>query len=330
MLELTSVVFKDAAHLRHIIDKIVSNVGRRVDESSPMCDARLKDGSRVNVVIPPVAIYGPCLTIRKFGREVLTPERIVSSGGSSEAILEYLDAAVRTRLNIIVSGGTGSGKTTLLNVLSGFIPATERIVTCEDAAELRLRQVHVISLESKPANVEGRGQITIRDLVRNALRMRPDRIIVGEVRGGEALDMLQAMNTGHDGSMSTVHANNPRDVINRLETLVLLAGTELPSRAIRGQIASAINVIVQTERLRGGSRKIVGVAEVFGLKEGEIGLNELFAFRQVSVTPDGRAVGYHTATGTLSTFQDHFKANGTDLPESMFEPSMQPPQDKLY
>ena len=295
-----------------------------------MCDARLKDGSRVNVVIPPVAIYGPCLTIRKFGREVLTPERIVSSGGSSEAILEYLDAAVRTRLNIIVSGGTGSGKTTLLNVLSGFIPATERIVTCEDAAELRLRQVHVISLESKPANVEGRGQITIRDLVRNALRMRPDRIIVGEVRGGEALDMLQAMNTGHDGSMSTVHANNPRDVINRLETLVLLAGTELPSRAIRGQIASAINVIVQTERLRGGSRKIVGVAEVFGLKEGEIGLNELFAFRQVSVTPDGRAVGYHTATGTLSTFQDHFKANGSDLPESMFEPSKEPPQDKLY
>ena len=281
-------------------------------------------------MIPPVAIYGPCLTIRKFGREVLTPERIVSTGGSSEAILEYLDAAVKTRLNIIVSGGTGSGKTTLLNVLSGFIPPSERIVTCEDAAELRLRQVHVISLESKPANVEGRGQITIRDLVRNALRMRPDRIIVGEVRGGEALDMLQAMNTGHDGSMSTVHANNPRDVINRLETLVLLAGTELPSRAIRGQIASAINVIVQTERLRGGARKIVGVAEVFGLKEGEIGLNELFAFRQVAVTPDGRAVGYHTATGTLSTFQDHFKANGADLPESMFEPAKQPAAEGLY
>ena len=295
-----------------------------------MCDARLKDGSRVNVVIPPVAIYGPCLTIRKFGREVLTPERIVTTGGSSEAILEYLDAAVKTRLNIIVSGGTGSGKTTLLNVLSGFIPATERIVTCEDAAELRLRQVHVISLESKPANVEGRGQITIRDLVRNALRMRPDRIIVGEVRGGEALDMLQAMNTGHDGSMSTVHANNPRDVINRLETLVLLAGIELPSRAIRGQIASAINVIVQTERLRGGGRKIVGVAEVFGLREGEIGLNELFAFRQVAVTPDGRAVGYHTATGTLSTFQDHFKANGAELPESMFEPTQQPAMEELY
>jgi len=267
---------------------------------------------------------------RKFGREILTPERIVTSGGSSEAILEYLDAAVKTRLNILVSGGTGSGKTTMLNVLSGFIPATERIVTCEDAAELRLRQVHVISLESKPANVEGRGQISIRDLVRNALRMRPDRIIVGEVRGGEALDMLQAMNTGHDGSMSTVHANNPRDVINRLETLVLLAGTELPSRAIRGQIASAINVIVQTERLRGGARKIVGVAEVFGLRDGEIGLNEVFSFRQVAVTPDGRAVGYHTATGTGTTFAEHFKANGVELPESMFEPTPQPSAEDMY
>ena len=329
-IELTNLAFEDEASLRRVIDRIVSTIGRRVDESEPMCDARLKDGSRVNVVIPPVAIYGPCLTIRKFGREVLTPERIVTTGGSSEAILEYLDAAVKTRLNVIVSGGTGSGKTTLLNVLSAFIPGTERIVTCEDAAELRLRQVHVISLESKPANVEGRGQITIRDLVRNALRMRPDRIIVGEVRGGEALDMLQAMNTGHDGSMSTVHANNPRDVINRLETLVLLAGTELPSRAIRNQIASAVNIIVQTERLRGGARKIVSVAEVFGLHEGEIGLNELFAFKQIAVTPDGRAVGYHTATGTLSTFQDHFKSNGVQLPDDMFEPAQQPPMEKLY
>jgi len=329
-IELTNLAFEDEASLRRVIDRIVSTIGRRVDESEPMCDARLKDGSRVNVVIPPVAIYGPCLTIRKFGREILTPERIVTSGGSSEAILEYLDAAVKTRLNILVSGGTGSGKTTMLNVLSGFIPATERIVTCEDAAELRLRQVHVISLESKPANVEGRGQISIRDLVRNALRMRPDRIIVGEVRGGEALDMLQAMNTGHDGSMSTVHANNPRDVINRLETLVLLAGTELPSRAIRGQIASAINVIVQTERLRGGARKIVGVAEVFGLRDGEIGLNEVFSFRQVAVTPDGRAVGYHTATGTGTTFAEHFKANGVELPESMFEPTPQPSAEDMY
>ncbi len=328
-IELTNLSFEDEASLRRVIDRIVSTIGRRVDESEPMCDARLKDGSRVNVVIPPVAIYGPCLTIRKFGREVLTPERIVASGGSSEAILEYLNAAVQTRLNIIVSGGTGSGKTTLLNVLSGFIPAEERIVTCEDAAELRLRQVHVISLESKPANVEGHGQISIRELVRNALRMRPDRIIVGEVRGGEALDMLQAMNTGHDGSMSTVHANNPRDAISRLETLVLLAGTELPSRAIRGQISSAINIVVQTERLRGGARKIVNVAEVFGLHEGEIGMNELFAFKQVAVTPDGRAVGYHTPTGTQSIFQDHFKSNGVEFLESMFEPVKQPSEEHL-
>ena len=329
-IELTNLAFEDEASLRRVIDRIVSTIGRRVDESEPMADARLKDGSRVNVVIPPVAIYGPALTIRKFGREMLTPERLVETGGSSEAILEYLDAAVRTRLNIIVSGGTGSGKTTMLNVLSGFIGATERIVTCEDAAELRLRQVHVVSLESKPPNVEGRGQITIRDLVRNALRMRPDRIIVGEVRGGEALDMLQAMNTGHDGSMSTVHANNPRDVINRLETLVLLAGTELPSRAIRGQIASAIHIIVQTERLRGGARKIVSVAEVFGLREGEIGLNEIFTFKHVGVTPEGRAVGYHTATGTGTTFAEHFKANGASLPESMFEPTPEPPAERLY
>ena len=329
-IELTNLAFEDEGSLRRVIDRIVSTIGRRVDESEPMCDARLKDGSRVNVVIPPVAIYGPCLTIRKFGREVLTPERIVTSGGSSEAVLEYLQAAVQTRLNIIVSGGTGSGKTTLLNVLSGFIPPNERIVTCEDAAELRLRQVHVISLESKPANVEGRGQITIRDLVRNALRMRPDRIIVGEVRGGEALDMLQAMNTGHDGSMSTVHANNARDAISRLETLVLLAGTELPSRAIRGQISSAINIVVQTERLRGGSRKIVSVAEVQGIAEGEIAMREVFTFRQMAVTPDGRAVGYHTATGERSTYQAHFQSNGVELPAAMFEPSTQPALEQLY
>jgi pilus assembly protein CpaF len=329
-IELTSLAFEDEDSLRRVIDRIVSTIGRRVDESEPMCDARLKDGSRVNVVIPPVAIYGPCLTIRKFGREVLTPESIVMNGGATEAIMEYLDAAVKTRLNIIVSGGTGSGKTTLLNVLSGFIPPTERIVTCEDAAELRLRQVHVISLESKPQNVEGRGAISIRDLVRNSLRMRPDRIIVGECRGPEALDMLQAMNTGHDGSMSTLHANNPRDAVNRLETLVLLAGTELPSRAIRSQITSAVNVVVQTERLRGGSRKVVSVAEVLGLVEGEIALQEIFAFRQVGVTPDGRAVGYHTATGAKSTFLPHFLSNGVQLPDSMFVPGNQPPPDQLY
>ncbi|MHB8587651.1 MAG: CpaF family protein [Candidatus Dormibacteraceae bacterium] len=329
-IELTSLAFEDEDSLRRVIDRIVSTIGRRVDESEPMCDARLKDGSRVNVVIPPVAIYGPCLTIRKFGREVLSPEKIITTGGATEAMMEYLDAAVRTRLNVIVSGGTGSGKTSLLNVLSGFIPATERIVTCEDAAELRLRQVHVISLESKPQNVEGRGAISIRDLVRNSLRMRPDRIIVGECRGPEALDMLQAMNTGHDGSMSTLHANNPRDGLGRLETLVLLAGTELPSRAIRSQITSAVNVIVQTERLRGGARKIVSIAEVMGLVEGEIALQELFVFNQVGVTPDGRAVGYHTATGARSIFQQHFVSNGVQMPDSMFAPTSQPAAEHLY
>jgi pilus assembly protein CpaF len=329
-IELTTLAFEDEDSLRRVIDRIVSTIGRRVDESEPMCDARLKDGSRVNVVIPPVAIYGPCLTIRKFAREVLTPEMIVSSGAATEAMIEYLDAAVKTRLNIIVSGGTGSGKTTLLNVLSGFIPPTERIVTCEDAAELRLRQVHVISLESKPQNVEGRGAISIRDLVRNALRMRPDRIIVGECRGPEALDMLQAMNTGHDGSMSTLHANNPRDAVNRLETLVLLAGTELPSRAIRGQITSAVNVIVQTERLRGGARKVVSVAEVLGLVDGEIALQDIFSFHQVGVTADGRAVGYHTATGTRSTFDKHFTSYGVTMRDSTYAPTAQPQAEQLY
>jgi pilus assembly protein CpaF len=328
-IELTNLAFEDEDSLRRVIDRIVSTIGRRVDESEPMCDARLKDGSRVNVVIPPVAIYGPCLTIRKFGREVLSPEKIVMSGGATEAMMAYLDAAVRTRLNIIVSGGTGSGKTSLLNVLSGYIPSNERIVTCEDAAELRLRQVHVISLESKPQNVEGRGAISIRDLVRNSLRMRPDRIIVGECRGPEALDMLQAMNTGHDGSMSTLHANNPRDGLGRLETLVLLAGTELPSRAIRSQITSAVNVIVQTERLRGGARKVVSIAEVMGLVEGEIAMQEVFVFNQVGVTPDGRAVGYHTATGTKSIFQAHFASNGVKLSDSMFAPTNQPPAEQL-
>ncbi len=329
-IELTNLSFESERSLRRVIDRIVSTVGRRVDESEPMCDARLKDGSRVNVVIPPVAIYGPCLTIRKFGREVLSPEQIIATGGATAAIMGYLDAAVRTRLNIIVSGGTGSGKTTLLNVLSGYIPGTERIVTCEDAAELRLRQVHVISLESKPQNVEGRGAISIRDLVRNCLRMRPDRIVVGECRGPEALDMLQAMNTGHDGSMSTLHANNPRDAVNRLETLVLLAGTELPSRAIRTQISSAVNVIVQTERLRGGARKVVSVAEVTGQKDGEVALQELFAFRQVGVSVDGRAVGYHTATGARSAYLHHFHSNGVELAEEMFAPVSEPPADNLY
>src|SRR5213594_1807358 len=329
-VSLSPVVFESAAQMRQVIDRIVRSVGRRVDESSPMVDARLRDGSRVNVVLPPLAIDGPCLTIRKFSRDKLRPEDLLGIGSASPEMISFLSAAVRSKLSILVSGGTSSGKTTLLNILSGFIPGDERIVTIEDSAELRLRQVHVISLESKPANVEGHGQIAIRDLVRNSLRMRPDRIIVGEVRGGEALDMLQAMNTGHDGSMSTLHANNPRDAITRLETLVLLAGTELPSRAIRGQIASAINIVVQTERLRGGARKIVSVAEVLGMVDGEIALQELFSFRQVGVTPDGRAVGYHTATGTRSNFFAHFQTNGVEFPVSMFTSVNQPPMEQLY
>jgi pilus assembly protein CpaF len=276
-----------------------------------MCDARLKDGSRVNVVIPPVAIYGPCLTIRKFGRDVLTPDQIVASGGATAAMMEFLDACVKTRLNILVSGGTGSGKTTFLNVLSGFIPATERIVTVEDAAELRLRQVHVISLESKPQNVEGRGAISIRDLVRNSLRMRPDRIVVGECRGGEALDMLQAMNTGHDGSLTTTHANSPREAIARLETLVLMAGIELPVRAIREQIAGSIHVLVQQSRLSDGSRKVTAITEVTGIDDdGEVEIVPIFQFHRTATGPKGKVLGEFRPTGFLPSFLNDFIVMG--------------------
>ncbi len=316
-IELTNLAFEDEASLRRVIDRIVSTIGRRVDESEPMCDARLKDGSRVNVVIPPVAIYGPCLTIRKFGREVLTPEKIVATGGSSEAILEYLDAAVKTRLNIIVSGGTGSGKTTLLNVLSGFIPGDERIVTCEDAAELRLRQVHVISLESKPANVEGKGQIMIRDLVRNSLRMRPDRIIVGEVRGGEALDMLQAMNTGHDGSMTTVHANTARDAFSRLETMVMMASQHMPDKVIRQQLASAINLVVHVARLSDGTRRITGVSEVTRVVNEQIEMQDIFEFERDGVSERGKVVGRFRGLGTPPCV-DRLRAWGIHLSKSIF------------
>src|SRR5881394_2405011 len=270
----TDVVFNDEWHLRRIINKMVAQVGRRIDESSPMVDARLPDGSRVNAVIPPLSLSGPLITIRKFSRKRLTLDDMIKLGTLSQETVEFLQRCIKAQLNMLISGGTGSGKTTLMNALSTAIPNEERIVTIEDAAELRLNQDHVLRLESRPKDLGGENEIPIRALVRNSLRMRPDRIIVGEVRGGEALDMLQAMNTGHDGSMSTLHANSARDAITRLETLVLLAGSELPSRAIRGQISSAINIVVQTERLRGGGRKIVSVAEVFGLHEGEIGLNE--------------------------------------------------------
>ena len=312
------VVFEGTDQLRLVIARIVSSVGRRVDESSPMCDARLRDGSRVNVIIPPLAIDGPCMTIRKFSRDKLRPADLLARGSASAAMLDYLAAAVRANLNILISGGTGSGKTTLLNILSGFIPSDERIVTIEDAAELQLQQRHVIRLEARPPNVEGQGEVVIRDLVRNALRMRPDRIVVGECRGGEALDMLLAMSTGHEGSMSTIHATSPKDAVNRLETMVLMAGTDLPSRAILKQIASAIDVVVQTQRLRGGTRRIVAVSEVERLVDGDIEFRELFAFRATGVDGTGAATGFHTATGAETVFHERFRAAGEALPPAMF------------
>jgi len=321
-VSLSPMIFESDAQLRQVIDRIVSTVGRRVDESSPMCDARLRDGSRVNVVLPPLAIDGPCMTIRKFSREKLRPEDLLATGTATADVLKYLRAAVRSRLSILVSGGTSSGKTTLLNILSGYIPTDERIVTVEDSAELQLRQEHVIRLESRPPNVEGTGAIAIRDLVRNALRMRPDRIIVGECRGGEALDMLQAMNTGHEGSMSTVHANSPYDAFGRLETMVLMAGADLPARAIQKQIASAIDLVVQVERVRGGQRKIVSVVEITGLTNGEMQYQELFQFKQSGVDPEGNAIGVHTSTGHRSIHMDHFDERGEALQTSIFEPAV--------
>jgi pilus assembly protein CpaF len=328
---LSAVTFESERQMRQVIDRIVSLVGRRVDESTPICDARLKDGSRVNVVIPPIALKGPCLTIRKFAKEKWGPADVVNRfRSSSPELMTFLRSCVRARLNILVSGGTGSGKTTLLNILSSFIPETERLITCEDAAELQLQQPHWIQLESRPPNVEGKGAVPIRELVKSCLRMRPDRIIVGECRGGEALDMLQAMNTGHDGSMSTLHANNPHECLVRLETLVLQAGQDLPSRAIRETIGSAIHLIVQQSRLRGGVRRIVSVAEVTGIRDGEVQFQELFLFRQIGVNAEGKAVGYHTATGLLPMRMDHLRSEGEDVPETLFTPTPQPPPDKLY
>ena len=327
---LSPVTFESEKQMRQVIDRIVSTVGRRVDESTPLCDARLKDGSRVNVVIPPLALKGPCLTIRKFSKEKLGPNDLLRFGSATQPMIDFLRACVRARLNILVSGGTGSGKTTLLNILSTFIPADERIITCEDAAELQLQQDHVITLESRPPNVEGKGAVPIRELVKNCLRMRPDRIIVGECRGGEALDMLQAMNTGHEGSMSTLHANNPHECLGRLETLVLMAGADLPSRAIREQMASAIHLIVQQQRLRGGPRKIVSIAEITGIKDGELQYQELFVFRQVGINDKGKAVGYHTATGVKPMRLEHLRSEGEEVAEAIFAPSAQPPPDKLY
>ena len=317
-LKLTDVHFYDNSHLMNIIERILTPLGRRVDESSPLVDARLADGSRVNIIIPPLSLVGPAVTIRKFSKNALSIQDLVSFGTLSEDMAMFLDACVRARLNILVSGGTGSGKTTTLNVLSSFIPSTDRIVTIEDAAELRLQQTHVVTLESRPANLEGNGAITIRDLVKNALRMRPDRIIVGEVRAGEALDMLQAMNTGHDGSLTTAHANTPRDVLSRLETMVLMAGMELPVRAVRTQVASAIDLIIQQSRIRDGSRKITYITEVQGMEGDTIILQDLFRYVQDSIDEKGKSVGHYESMGLMPNFMDKFQMNGIDLPRNFF------------
>ena len=320
-LELTDLQFTDDASVMAVIERIVAPLGRRIDESQPYVDARLADGSRVNAIIPPLSLTGPTVTIRKFAKRALTTEDFIRFGTWTHNAAQFMRACVMLRKNIIVAGGTGSGKTTLLNLLSGFIPAAERIVTVEDAAELKLQQPHVIRLEARPPNIEGRGAVTIRDLVRNCLRMRPDRIIVGECRGGEALDMLQAMNTGHDGSLTTVHANSPRDVISRLETMVLMSGMELPSRAIREQIASAVDVIIHESRLSDGSRKVVAISEVTGLEGQQIVMQDIFAFRQTGVDAHGRVIGRFAPTGAVPTFYEHLKRRGLNLDPAIFDPS---------
>ena len=320
-IQLTDLQFLDDASVMAIIERIVSPIGRRIDESQPYVDARLADGSRVNAIIPPLALSGPTVTIRKFAKKTLTVEDFIRFGTWSRNAAEFMKACVIMRKNIIVAGGHGSGKTTLLNLLSGFIPHDERIVTVEDAAELRLVQPHVVRLEARPPNIEGRGAVTIRDLVKNCLRMRPDRIIVGECRGGEALDMLQAMNTGHDGSLTTVHANSPRDVISRLETMVLMSGMELPSRAIREQIASAVDVIIHESRLSDGSRKVVAISEVTGLEGQNVVMQDIFTFRQSGVDEQGRVHGVFRPTGAVPTFYEHLKSRGLRLDPAMFDPN---------
>ncbi|MDQ0902276.1 MULTISPECIES: CpaF family protein [unclassified Paenibacillus] len=317
-VELSYVQFRDDEHVMNIIDKIVAPIGRRIDESSPMVDARLPDGSRVNAIIPPLALNGPTVTIRKFSKDPFTIENLINFGTVTREMATFLDACVKAKLNIFVSGGTGSGKTTTLNVLSSFIPSDERIITIEDAAELQLWQEHVISLESRPANIEGKGAITIRDLVKNSLRMRPERIIIGEVRSGEALDMLQAMNTGHDGSLATGHSNSPRDMISRLETMVLMAGIDLPIKAIREQIAGAIDLIIQQSRLKDGSRKITHITEVQGMEGDVIVLQDIFAFEQYGLDEDGKVIGKLSPTGVRPKFYERLESSGIQIPSSVF------------
>jgi len=317
-LEVTEIEFRDNAHLMRVIDKIVSAVGRRCDETCPLVDARLADGSRVNAVIPPLAIDGACISIRRFGADPLTWDDYINFKSVTPQMRDFLGACVKGHLNVLVVGGTGSGKTTLLNNLSTFIPNTDRIVTIEDAAELQMRQPHVVRLETRPANIEGKGRITIRDLLINSLRMRPDRIVVGECRGPETLDMLQAMNTGHDGSLTTIHANSTRDAVARVETMVMMAGFELPIRAIRQQFASAIHVIVQAQRLIGGSRKVISVTEVTGMEGDIITMQDIFAFEQTGVSPSGRAQGQFVATGIRPSFLNRLKSSGCEMDSGMF------------
>ena len=319
-LELTDTTFKDERHLLRIIDKIVSAVGRRVDESNPYVDARLADGSRFNAMVPPIAVDGSLVSIRKFKKEKLAIDDLVKFGAFTEEMAAYLQAAVACRLNVIVSGGTGSGKTTTLNALSSFIDNSERILTIEDTAELQLQQTHVGRMESRPANVEGKGAVTQRDCLRNALRMRPDRIIVGETRGEEVIDMLQAMNTGHDGSMTTIHANSARDGISRLENMIAMAGIEMPIKAVRSQIASAVNLIVQASRLQDGSRRMTSITEITGMEGDVISMQELFRYERLGLAPDGKIIGRFTATGVRSAYADRFRSWGYDLPASIYEP----------
>lgn len=317
-IQLSNVQFRDNEHVMNVIEKIVAPIGRRIDESSPMVDARLPDGSRVNAIIPPLALNGPTVTIRKFSKDPFKIEDLVRFGTLTNEMANFIDACVKAKLNIFVSGGTGSGKTTTLNVLSSFIPNDERIVTIEDAAELQLWQDHVVSLESRPPNLEGKGAISIRDLVRNSLRMRPDRIVIGEVRGAEALDMLQAMNTGHDGSLATGHSNSPRDMISRLETMVLMAGIELPVKAIREQIAGAIDVIIQQSRLKDGTRRITHITEVQGLEGDVIVLQDIFTFKQEGVNEDGKVMGKLIPTGVRPKFYERLSHSGIHIPATVF------------
>jgi pilus assembly protein CpaF len=317
-IELSDVTFSDNNHVMHIIERIVAPLGRRIDESSPMVDARLPNGSRVNAIIPPLALDGPTITIRKFSEHPYSVKDLINFGTLTPNMAMFIRACVESRLNVVVSGGTGSGKTTTLNVLSSFIPDDERIVTIEDAAELQLEQDHVVRLETRPANVEGKGGIAIRDLVKNSLRMRPDRIVVGEVRGGEALDMLQAMNTGHDGSLTTGHANSPRDMLARLETMVLMAGMELPIKAIREQISSAVDLIIQQSRLKDGSRKITHITEVIGMEGDVITLQDIFVFNQKGKDEKGHIIGEFVATGIKPKFLEKLETAGINLPNDIF------------